>query len=187
MSEAEEPRRRQPLPFVVVGALVLLAASYGWKELSLFRLEQRLEREQAAERAELALRESQLRDAAVARVSELLELVSVPLGWAVRDAALEHDLAQIERYMQRLVEQRAVRGVAWVDGAGLVLLATERTLEGRAAASAFGDLTAAGEAVLRDVGGELRLMVPVLDGDERLGSLVVAFSRELLLPFAGTS
>lgn len=189
MSESSEgPRKRKTLLYVVVVALVLLATMYAWKELSLFRLERKIERERQVERDELAMRESAVRDAAVARVSEMLELFSVPLAWAVRTEALQNDYPQIEEYMLQLIKQPSVKGCVYVGTDGMVQLATDRKLQGAEAAAIYGDLTTSDEVVLRDVDGELRLMMPVQGYDERVGSFIVVFSRDALLqPFAGSN
>ena len=71
--ETSPPRERKLLIYVVIVFLLLLAAMFGWKELSLFRFERSIQAERDAERAHLAEQESRIRDAAVARVSEMLE------------------------------------------------------------------------------------------------------------------
>jgi hypothetical protein len=111
----------------------------------------------------------------------MLELFSVPLAWSMRTEAIQEDYDQIEEYMLELIRQPAVRGVAFVDDDGTVKLATDRKMQNESAQRLFGDLTAADETVLRTVDDELRLMVPVLGYNIRLGSLVVVFSSEMLV------
>ena len=179
--ERKPPVERKLLIYAVVVSAVLLAAMFGWKELSLFRFERAIQVERESERAELAARESLMRDEAISRVSQMLELFSVPLAWSMRTEAIKEDYDQIEEYMLQLIKQPAVRGVAFVDDEGNVKLATDRKMQNESAEQLFGDLTAADETVLRTVDDELRLMVPVLGYNVRLGSLVVVFSSELLV------
>ena len=179
--ERNQPVERKLLIYAVVVFAVLLAAMFGWKELSLFRFERSIESAREAERAELAMRESQIQDAAVARVSELLELFSVPLAWSMRTEAIQEDYDQIEEYMLQLIKQPSVRGVAFVGDDGNVRIATDRKMQNRPGEQLFGDLTTSDQTELRTVDDELRLMVPVLGYNVSLGSLVVTFSREALL------
>lgn len=185
MSEASPPpRQRKLLIYLVVAFAVILAAMFGWKELSLFRLEHRIAKEREAEHAEMALHESQIRDAAVARVTEMLDLFSMPLAWSIRAEAMKQDYAQIEEYMLQLIKQPSVLGAAFVDNDGVVRLATDRKYEGAQAQQLYGDLLNADEVVLRELDGQLRLMIPVVGLSERIGSFVVSFSRDALLqPF----
>ena len=183
MSEAASPSQERKLLFIAVGVfLVILAGMFFWKEFSLFRLERKIERELEAERAELAHYESRLRDSAVAQATQMLDLFSVPLAWAVRVEAIKGDQDQIEEYMLQLIKQPSVKGAAFVGSDGRIQLATDRKLQGADATAQFGDLIAPDETVLREVSNELRLMIPIRGVNERLGSFVVLFSRSALLP-----
>lgn len=182
--EPKPPRQRKAMLYAAAAFVVLMAAMFLWKEASLFRLERKLEARCEVQRAEMALERSRIQDTAVARVSELLELFSLPLAWAVRAEALRDDYGHIEEYMLQLVKRPAVQSVTFVDRDGLVRLATDRKLQGAPAAPVFGDLLTNEEATLRSVDRELRLMVPVFGYSERVGSLIVIFAREALLhPF----
>ena len=176
-----EPRARRPLTYAIVLFTVALAALFLWKEIALYRQDRKHETQREADRAEQALRESRLQDQAAARVSELLELFSVPLGWTMRAEALRGNEAQIEQYMLALLEHRSVRGAALVGADGTIRVATDRKLQGAAAADVYGDLLDPAQVSLREVGDELRLMLPLLGPDRRIGSLVVSFSRDALL------
>jgi hypothetical protein len=175
------PRERKLLIYAVIVFIVLLAAMFGWKELSLFRFERSIQVEREAERAHLAEQESRIRDAAVARVSEMIELFSMPLAWAVRSEAVQDDYGQIEEYMLQLIKRPSIRVVAYVGSDGNVQMATDRKIQGEPAQALYGDLTAGEEVELRSVENDLRLMVPVLGYNERLGSFVVVFDRAMLL------
>ena len=147
----------------------------------MFRFERSIRAERDAERAHLAMQESRIRDAAVARVSEMIELFSMPLAWAVRSEAIREDYDQIEEYMLQLIKQRSIRAVVYVGKDGYVQLATDRKFQGEPVQSLYGQLTAAAETKLESTEEDLRLMVPVLGDNERLGSLVVVFTRSALL------
>jgi len=179
--ETGPPRERKLLIYAVIVFLVLLAAMFGWKELSQFRFERSIQAEREAERAHLEEQESRIRDAAVARVSEMIELFSMPLAWAVRSEAVKEDFDQIEEYMLQLIKQPSIRVVAYVGNDGNVQLATDRKIQSEPVHKLYGDLTAAEEVSLRSVEDDLRLMVPVLGYNERLGSFVVVFDRAKLL------
>ena len=177
--ERKPPVERKLLIYAVVVSAVLLAAMFGWKELSLFRFERSIQAERESERAELAARESLMRDEAISRVSQMLELFSVPLAWSMRTEAIQEDYDQIEEYAARLVKERRVQRVVVVTPEGNIRLSTDRKLQGEPAAASFGELAKATEITLQKTdSGDYNLMVPILGYTGRLGSVIVTISGE---------
>ena len=73
--------------------------------------------------------------------------------------------------------------VVFVSPDGAIRISTDKKLLAEPSSRFFGDLAAGNSIVLkRDTGDELRLMVPILGYDTRLGSLIVGFSRQALMP-----
>ena len=168
-------------PFLyTIGALLLLVLiMFFWKGCAVRNVQKQVD----VERAELASQQEQLeqrlREETAQRVEEVLRLMAVPLGWAVRTEAIGDDYDQIEDYANNLLKQPRVRRVVLVTPEGNVRMSTDRKLQGQPAAQLFGDLTAQQEITLRkDDAGDYQLMVPILGYNERLGSLIVAIQAD---------
>jgi len=179
MHEVRQTKSAMPL-WYVIGALALLVfIMFFWKGCAVRSVEKRVE----DERAELATQQEQLeqrlREETAQRIEEVLQLMAVPLGWAVRTEAIGDDYDQIDDYANQLLKQPRVRRVVLVTPEGNVRMSTDRKIQGTPAEEVFGDLAAQPEITLRkDDSGVYQLMVPILGYNERLGSLIVAIEAD---------
>jgi len=175
MSETNQPGRSKVLLYVIGALVLLLLISWIWKGVAVGRAEKAVEKERAELAAERDELEQRLRAENDARVEEVLRLMGVPLGWAVRTEAISDDLDQIEEYAAHLLKEPRVQRVVLVNAEGIIQLSTDRKLQGAEATAHYGDLTAAGEITLRRVeSGDYQLMTPILGYNSRLGSLIVS-------------
>lgn len=166
-------RRRRPVIYVtgaVVALLVLLAlALYAWKTVAVRGLEARL----AQQRSESS---SARRQALDAQARELLRLTARPLAWSVRAEMLRGNLGQVDDYFRELVRERGVASIMLVDDKGRIALATNRKLETQPATSLVSKaLLEAPDVASEEAGAQLRLAVPVMAFDRRLGTLIVDY------------
>jgi hypothetical protein len=179
MSEETKPRQTKVFLYIFGAMVLLLLVMYVWKELAVNRANRRVE----AERVELAAQqeelEQQLRRASAERVEEMLRLLALPLGWAVRAEAIDEDYDQIEEYAVRLVKEPRVQRVVLATPEDSIRLSTDRKLQGERASRFFGNLANQNDITLRknDSGG-YDLMMPILGYSGRLGSLIVTFAGE---------
>jgi hypothetical protein len=158
-------------------AVVIVILALGAGGLAVMRAVDvaRVERRSAEERAGLVRTAT---EALTARTSSLLRLSALPLGWAVRSALLKDDLNSVDTYLQKIVQEPHVTGAAFVGPDGKVRLASNRKLEGHAAAEAFPGVAVDQQspttiAAERDV----RVIVPVMGYDRRLGTLILSYAR----------
>jgi len=154
---------------VVTVLLLLVGGTYVWKEWAVRSLERRF----AAERGQLSTAQ---RQALGVQARDLLRLAARPLAWAVRAELLRGNVGQVDDYFREFVRERGVNAVLLVGPDGKILLATNRKLETQAA-DAFVSKTIieAPDVMLEEVGGVLRLGVPVMGFDRRLGLLVIDY------------
>jgi len=111
------------------------------------------------------------------QTSSLLRLSALPLAWAIRSALLKDDFATADAYVQRMVQERHVMGVALVTADGKVRLAGSRKLEGHPAAEAFpGVVLNEAEPVVVTSDNALRAVVPIMGIDRRLGTLIFSYA-----------
>ncbi len=159
------------------GALILLfalgtLAVYVWKGVAVRTIERRF----AVERAESS---SAQRQALTTQARDLLRLTARPLAWSVRAELLRGNTGQIDDYFRELVHERGVASLILVDKDGRIALATNRKLETQPAASVVSmALLGASEVASEESGSSLRMAVPVMAFDRRLGTLVVDYDLQ---------
>jgi hypothetical protein len=119
--------------------------------------------------------------ALVDQAHEMLRLSAVPLSWAIRSEMMRDNLAQIDDYMQRFVKEPNINRIALVVD-DRIQVATDKKLEEQEAGQVFPmeALDVDSAAVVDDGSGEIFLAVPVVGFDERLGTLIVVYSREAI-------
>ncbi len=109
--------------------------------------------------------------------SALLRMSALPLAWALRSALLKDDFASADAYVQRMTQEKHVKAVALVTADGKVRLAGNRKLEGHPAAEAFPGVDLNGSApAVSPVDHNLRVVVPVMGIDRRLGTLIFSYA-----------
>lgn len=155
--------------FHLVLIAVLLVTTLGfamWRSISIYRLE-----------GKIATNKQQTRDAMVAQSGELLQLTAIPLAWAIRGEVLTNNTSNIDAYMDKLVQQKYVKRIVFVDGAGRIVASTNVKLKDQPAATALPgvDIVATRPRVDRS-GAELQIVVPVMSFERQIGTLVLDYS-----------
>jgi hypothetical protein len=154
---------------VVAVLVVATIAIFVWKAVT----ERSLERRMAAERSQLT---SAQRQALAGQARDLLRLTARPLAWAVRSELLRDNLGQVDDYFREYVRERGVTALLLVGKDGRVALATNRKLETQPAETLVSKaLLEATDVAVEESSTTLRLAVPVMGFDRRLGLLVVDY------------
>ena len=169
----QSPGRARMIEIVVV--LVLMVSLYFWKVFAVRGVENRMGEQLAglADNCSTAIGEQN---------AELLRLSGIPLAWAVRAELLRDNTGKVHDYLARFVKEAPVRRIIYADASGTIIAATDKKLEGTAAADLHGGplLQIAEVRVVDREGKDVLLVAPVLGLDSRLGTLVVEYSREAL-------
>jgi hypothetical protein len=154
---------------VITVLLLLVGGTYAWKVWVVRGLERRF----AAEQNQLATTQ---RQALNVQARDMLRIAARPLAWAVRAELLRGNVGQVDDYFREFVRERGVNSVLLVGPDGKILLATNRKLETQAA-DAFVSKTVleTPDVTIEEAGGLLRLGVPVMGFDRRLGLLVIDY------------
>jgi hypothetical protein len=164
----------KPLLYLVGVLVLLLIVMWTWKSIAVGNAERRFEEERSGFAEQQSALEERLRAEGTRRVEDVLRLMGVPLGWAIRAEAIRDGEDRIEEYATSLIKQPRIKQFAFVDASGVVKVSTDRKLDGVTAESVFGPLTRHNEITLRETeAGDHELMVPILGYDSRLGSVVV--------------
>jgi hypothetical protein len=180
--EAKEAKGAKPLALVVprwvlylagglVAVLILLPlAVYAWRALTVRSMTDRM----AAEKTELV---EAKKEALKVQARDMLRLAARPLGWAVRTEMLRNNLGQIDDYIRQFVREPGVRSLILVGGEDRILLASDRKLETQNAAPLVSKaIREATDVVVEESGDVIRVGVPVMGFDGRLGVLVVDYA-----------
>lgn len=160
----------------IIGVLLLvIIGMYIWREVDVrgVRGEAEERREALVERAELEVDR---------RTEELLRLSAIPLAWAVRTEMLRRDLGQVDGYLTEFVQERGVEQAVLAGARDTVLVATDRRLQGTRFSQHFpAELLERDQATVEPVEqGRLRVVVPIMGINRRLGTLVVRYRPEEL-------
>lgn len=157
-------------PKLHLALIVLLAAAslamFVWRLVSVTRLE-----------GEVRDVKAQARTAMVAQSGELLQLSATPMAWAIRAELLSNDIGDIDAYMVKLVAEKYVKRIVFVDATGTIVSSTNVKLKGQPAAAALPglQLTATTPRV-EQAGSDLRMVVPVMDFERQIGTLVLDYA-----------
>ena len=153
----------------ILVVLLLLGGAYGWQVWQM----RGLERQFALEKSQLSTAQRQALDV---QAKDLLRLAARPLAWAVRAELLRGNVSQVDDYFREFVRERGVNSVLLVAPDGKIMLATNRKLETQAADTVLPKaMLDAPDVTLEAAGNLLRLGVPVMGFDRRLGLLVIDY------------
>ncbi len=174
--KADKPARRIALRLfiyttgTIIFILVLLVLGvYVWKTLAVRSLEQRLEFQET----EMARERQQ---ALHVQARDMLRLTALPLAWAVRTEMMRGNLNQIDDYFRDFVKETGVLSVLLIDRENRVALASNRKLEAQPADSVVSQaIQNADNIVIEESESFLRLGVPIMSFNEKLGILVVDY------------
>ena len=159
--------------------VILLVGLYFWKEIEVESRTREVEKQRDQMAADLEQLEQELRLASAERVEELLTMLAVPLGWAVRNEAVEKNFDKIEEYAVRLVKEPPIQRVVLALPDGNIRITTDKKLQGEPVSRFYGDLANGDRITLRkNDAGDYHLLVPIIGYNNRVGSLIVTVSGD---------
>jgi hypothetical protein len=158
--------------YVIFLLVLLVLGMYLWKIFAVRSVETKLEVERSI------MMEAQ-RQALDEQAKKMLRLAALPLAWAVRTEMMNNNLGQVDEYFRDLIRNPGVLLVALIGKEDKVVLATDRKLETQASDSLFSkNIRNADEILIEDSESVLRLGVPIMGLNEKLGVLVMDFRRD---------
>lgn len=165
--------RRNPVVMTVGAAILLLllvaGSLYLWKVWAVRSAEQRF----AAERTQFSTAQ---RQAIEGQSREMLRLAARPLAWAVRAELLRGNVGQVDDYFREFVREHGVNAMLLVGPDRKVQLATNRKLETQAADGLVSKaILDAVDVTVEVIGTGMRMGVPVMGFDRKLGVLVIDY------------
>lgn len=101
----------------------------------------------------------------------------MPLAWAIRGEVLTNNTSNIDAFMEKLVREKYVKRIVFVDAAGQVVSSTNIKLKNQPAAAALpGVDIVATQPRVDHSGSDLRIIVPVMSFERQIGTLVLDYS-----------
>jgi hypothetical protein len=160
---------RYTVGFLLLLLVVLVVGIYVWKTLAVRSLERQME----IQRSEMLVE----RDRALnAQAKDMLRLTALPLAWAVRSEMMRGNLDPVDDYFRELIRKPGVLLIALIDKEDKVVLATNRKLETQSAVGLFSKaIREADDIVIEDSESLLRMGVPIMSFNEKLGILVMEY------------
>lgn len=155
------------LHLVLVLVFAATTIAFGiWRAISVHSLEN-----------EVAATRAQAHDAMIGQAGELLQLTAIPLAWAIRAGVVTKDIGDIDTYMDKLVQEKYVKRIVFVDETGTIVASTNTKLKDQPAATALPavDLRASSPRTER-IGEDLRIIVPVMSYERQVGTLLLDYS-----------
>lgn len=146
--------------FVLVAAL---AGMYFWKEYAIDQTQKELRKqaEQAAWRQNVSF----------------LPSLSMALAWAVRAEMIRGNYGQIDQYFVNIVRQPNLNGVVLAKPDGVILLATDKKLEGTQLAQTFPrEVLKADKTTVSSYQKGLLAVTPITNLNVKLGVLVMIYT-----------
>jgi len=157
------------IAYIGLATLVATCAGmYLWRRASLWRLR----RAERTAREALLAKVLQTADEADAK---LMRLAAVILAWSIRAEMVREDMRDVEEYMLSLAKRREIRRVLVARRDGLVIAATDKSLRNQKLNRVMDGLPTETSDIqsTRISGRILRLIVPVMGLESRLGTLVL--------------
>jgi hypothetical protein len=153
----------------ILALIMLVLGMYTWKTLAVRNLDQKLE----VQRNEMT---EERRQALEVQASDMLRITARPLAWAVRAEMIRGNLGQVDDYFRDFVREAGVLSIVLIDKDGQVALATNRKLETQPADGVVSQkIMDADDVVIEELGATLRLGVPIMSFNEKLGVLVLDY------------
>lgn len=163
---------------LVVALVVVAAVMHGWRVAAVGTLENKLalaESQHAQARDQLI---EQARELDLRHAEESLRLFSTPFAWAVRREAMAANLDQVDQYFTDLVQLPGFEAAVLAKPDGKIMVASDRKQLAQPFASlypadylGFSDIK-----IMREAGGRLRAVIPVLGLNQQLGTLVLDYT-----------
>lgn len=160
---------KKPILIIVVIALVLIAATWGWKSIALNKLQNKYDTEKAAL---ISKANQQLMQAH----SEHLQLLAKPFVWALRTEMLQGNFNQVNLYMSDMVKERNVQQIIVADNKGLVVASTNKKDEKQLFSVIAKGVDITSNDIRIDTNGSVITMTsPIMGFNNRLGTLLIKY------------
>ena len=171
-SQARKPASKPPSDnkvlkywylIVILLLIVAVAGTYVWKNMEVARAKADL-----TQRAEQVIGEQN---------KTYLQLVAVPLAWAVRSEMIRDNYDQVNQYLAQFIKEKNMKELVVARPDGKVVAATNKKLEGASITDSFPAEVLQVESTTlttRD-NGEIMVVSPVMGLSEKVGVLVLVY------------
>ncbi|WP_454802803.1 hypothetical protein [Mucilaginibacter phyllosphaerae] len=163
-------KNKKPILIIVVIALALVAAIWGWKSIELNKLQAKSDTEKAAliSKANQQLMQSH---------SEHLRLLAKPFVWALRTEMLQGNFNQVNLYLSDMVKEANVQQIIIANDKGLVVASTNKKDEKQPFSVIAKGVDISSNDIKVDTNGKVIMMTsPIMGFNNRLGTLLIKYA-----------
>ena len=112
--------------------------------------------------------------------STMLELVSEPFSWAIRNELLEGNISTVHQYLAQFVKHKEIEMIAVIDDKGEIIASTNKKMEAMPFISVFPEEEFEVEHFhVRLKGDRQYVYHPIMGFDRKLGTLFIIYFADL--------
>lgn len=161
----------------VIGLLVaFVIIMYSWKSISVKNVQRQMEAQQTQiiEKSQQVMTE---------KTRYFLRLTTTTLVWAIRKEMLRDNYDQINEYLNQFVKEPHIKQVLVCRSDGMVVVATDKKLEGVAISSLYPkELIEKNEIEISgDQNGNILVISPIMGLNKKLGMLFMVYESEKIV------
>lgn len=176
--EVDNAQREEPAPkpasgskllkywylFVILLLMLAVAGTYVWKNMAVAKAKTEL-----TQRAEQVIGEQN---------KAYLQLIAVPLSWAVRSEMIRGNYDQVNQYLAQFIKEKGMKELVVARPDGQVVAATNKKFQGAVITDVFPAevLQVESTTFTHRNNGEIVVVSPIMGLNERLGVMVLVFS-----------
>ncbi|MGH8672540.1 MAG: hypothetical protein ACREUA_10990 [Burkholderiales bacterium] len=187
---------KESINYIIMGVLALVAvAIFGWKmvsdsaaqaELEAMRtdLNSQLESARRVAATQLTKAKEESQQQLRLQTEGLLRFSAIPLGLLARTEMLNKNIKALTEYVDLLVKEPNVLGVVMADATGTIVAASDRNLDQQPIDAVFPvEYTQIQRVTVKESeDGNLHVVSPVMGLSEKMGTVVVVYSKDAALP-----
>ncbi len=160
--------KKHPTFTAIIIALLTIGVVILWKDASHARWQKEM-----TEKASTQLFNKQ---------EELIKLVAKPLVWNIRAEMLRNNMEQVSILMTDMVRENNIQYVHLIDTNGVVLMSTNKKLEGQIITNEFdSSLLKTTEPTTLVIENIVQVAAPVMGVDRQLGVLILGYQPTMLV------
>ncbi|MFU8842421.1 MAG: hypothetical protein ACNA7V_01290 [Bacteroidales bacterium] len=162
--------KKRPVLTTIIICLIALVIIYLWKDLQGKRVRDTVMKAATEQIG--------------ARQQEMLLLLAKPLVWSIRAEMLRGNMEQVNILMIDIVKENNFQYLHLVEPDGIILLSTNKRIEGQAAGDEIdSELLSVEMPVVIKTGNNLMVIAaPVMGVDRRLATLIFGYQPEIFRP-----
>lgn len=162
--------------YSVLILILVIVGVYIWKSFEISALKKKMEEQ----RINLTKKSQNILDS---KSKELLHLTALALSWAIQKDMVAENYGSINNYLIELVKKPGMKAIFLSKQDGKIIVSTDKSLEGKEISSIIPmELTTTDSIrVDEDMEGNIRVIAPIFELNQKIGLLVLLYSKEKIV------